>query len=273
MQINKEGSAAPLALAQLPMYDWPEIATATDALWGAIRDALIQRDIRAPTTLDRSLPREQVWVSKQLLLSQTCGLPLVQTLRKQVKVLGSFAYEGIAPAGEYHSVIIARADNGKDLASLQGKRAAINGADSYSGCLAFKCAVAPFTPGDGFFSEVLITGSHRESIRAVANGSADTAAIDCVNWQLAKRHDRAVKALDIIAHTPSRPGLPLITAGNTTQSELDLMREALASAVAGLDENTREVTGIRSFQPLDDTAYAVMANDLRRCGSLDIGPG
>jgi hypothetical protein len=100
MQINKEDSAAPLALAQLPMYDWPEIATATDALWGAIREAFNQRDIRAPTTLDRSLPREQVWVSKQLLLSQTCGLPLVQTLRKQAKVLGRFAYEGVAPAGE-----------------------------------------------------------------------------------------------------------------------------------------------------------------------------
>ena len=270
MQTNKEDSAAPLA--QLPMYDWPEIATATDALWGAIRDAFNQRDIRAPTTLDRSLPREQVWLSKQLLLSQTCGLPLVQTLGKRVKVLGSFAYEDIAPAGAYHSVIIARADNGKDLASLRSKRVAINGADSYSGCLALKCAVAPFTPGDGFFSEVLVTGSHRESIRAVANGSADTAAIDCVNWQLAKHHDAAAKALDIIAHTPSRPGLPLITAGSKTQAELGLMREALASAVTGLDENTRTVTGIRSFQPLDDTAYAVIANDLCRCGDLALSP-
>jgi ABC-type phosphate/phosphonate transport system substrate-binding protein len=272
MQTNKEGSAAPLALAQLPMYDWPEIATATDALWGAIRDAFNQRDIRAPTTLNRSLPREQVWLSKQLLLSQTCGLPLVQALANQVKVLGSFAYEGIAPAGEYHSVIVARTDNGKDLASLQGKRAAINGADSYSGCLALKCAVAPLTPGDGFFSEVLVTGSHRESIRAVANGSADTAAIDRINWQLAKHHDAAAKTLDIIAHTPSRPGLPLITGGSKTQAELDLMREALASAVENLDENSREVTGIRSFQPLDDAAYAVIANDLRRCGNLALSP-
>jgi len=272
MQTNKEDSAAPLALAQLPMYDWPEIATATNALWGAIRDAFNQRDIRAPTTLDRSLPREQVWLSKQLLLSQTCGLPLVQTLGKRVKVLGSFAYEDIAPAGAYHSVIIARADNGKDLASLRSKRVAINGADSYSGCLALKCAVASFTPGAGFFSEILVTGSHRKSIRAVANGSADTAAIDCVNWQLAKHHDAAAKALDIIAHTPSRPGLPLITAGSKTQAELGLMREALASAVTGLDENTRTVTGIRSFQPLDDTAYAVIANDLRRCGDLALSP-
>ena len=272
MQTNKEDSAVPLALAQLPMYDWPEIATATDALWGAIRDAFNQRDIRAPTTLDRSLPREQVWLSKQLLLGQTCGLPLVQTLGKRVKVLGSFAYQGISPAGEYHSVIIARADNGKDLASLQGKRVAINGADSYSGCLALKCAVAPFTLGDGFFSEVLVTGSHRESIRAVANGSADTAAIDCVNWQLAKHHDAAAKTLDIIAHTPSRPGLPLITSGSKTQAELDLMRKALVSAVENLDENSREVTGIRSFQPLDDTAYEVIANDLRRCGNLALGP-
>ena len=245
---------------------------ATDALWSAIRKALNQRDIRAPTTLDRSLPREQVWLSKQLLLSQTCGLPLVQTLGKQVKVLGSFAYQGVVPAGEYHSVIIARADNDKDLVSLRGKRAAINGVDSYSGCLALKCAVAPFTTGGEFFSEVLVTGSHRESIRAVANGSADTAAIDCVNWQLARRHDAAAEAVDIIAHTPSRPGLPLITAGSKTQAELDLMREALANTVTNLDEDTRTLSGIRSFQPLDDTAYAVIANDLRRCGELALSP-
>ncbi|MGE4648932.1 MAG: PhnD/SsuA/transferrin family substrate-binding protein [Arenicellales bacterium] len=272
MQINKESSATPLALAQLPMYDWPEIATATDTLWGAIRDAFNQRDICAPTTLDRSLPRDQIWLSKQLLLSQTCGLPLVQTLRKQVKVLGSFEYEGIAPAGAYHSVIIARTGIDKNLASLRNKRAAINGADSYSGCLAFKCAVAPLTPGDSFFSEILVTGSHRESIRAVANGSADTAAIDCINWQLARRHDAAAMSVDIIAQTPSRPGLPLITAGSKTQAELGLMREALASAVTGLDENTRAVTGIRSFQPLDDTAYAVIANDLHHCGDLALSP-
>jgi len=66
--------------------------------------------------------------------------------------------------------------------------------------------------------------------------------------------------------------LPLITAGSKTQAELGLMREALASAVTGLDENTRAVTGIRSFQPLDDTAYAVIANDLHRCGDLALSP-
>ncbi len=258
-------------LAQLPMYDWPEISTATDALWHAIREALAVRGIPAPHELDRSHSAEDAWHSNNLLLSQTCGLPLVKTLRKHVQVLGCFTYEGITPAGDYYSVIITRASCGQDLTNMRGKRTAINGTDSYSGCLTLQCAVAPISPTGGYFSGVQVTGSHRESIRAVVNGSADIASIDCISWQLAERYEPAVNTLKVIAQTPSRPSLPLITSCDKTDTVMEAMRAALAAAVIALDDNTRALTGITGFLPLDDTAYLLIVDDLYRCGDLSLG--
>ena len=75
-------------LVQLGMYDWPEVRTATDRLWIRIHEALAKRGIRSPETLERNQDHETGWLSPRLLLSQTCGLPLVQDLRDQVAVLG-----------------------------------------------------------------------------------------------------------------------------------------------------------------------------------------
>ena len=271
MQKKEDNFMTCSLLAQLPMYDWPEISTATDALWHAIREALAIRGIPAPHELDRSHSAEDAWHSINLLLSQTCGLPLVKTLSKQVQVLGCFTYEGITPAGDYYSVIITRASCGQDLTNMRGKRTAINGTDSYSGCLTLQCAVAPISSTGGYFSGVQVTGSHRESIRAVVNGSADIASIDCISWQLAERYEPAVNTLKVIAQTPSRPSLPLITSCDKTDTVMEAMRAALAAAVIALDDNTRALTGITGFLPLDDTAYLLIVDDLYRCGDLSLG--
>lgn len=145
-------------LAQLPMYDWPEVADATDRLWALIRDAFARSGIDAPDALDRSLAAAQAWLSPDLALSQTCGLPLVAELAGKVQVLGSFAYEGIEPAGSYYSVIVARTGNDTNPMHLAGKRAAINGDDSYSGCLALKCFLESLGTGEPLFDSVLISG-------------------------------------------------------------------------------------------------------------------
>jgi len=254
--------------AQLPMYDWPEVSKATDGLWTSIRDAFSCLGIDAPDALNRSLPAVEAWLSPGLVLSQTCGLPLVAELSGKVQVLGSFAYEGIEPAGSYHSVIITRTGNDPNPMHLAAKRAAINGDDSYSGCLALKCFFESLGAGEAFFDSTLISGGHRASLCAVADGRADLAAIDCVSWDLANRCEPAVGNLQIIARTASRPGLPLITHGDASAKQVSLMRDALAKAVGNLDAKSRLMTGIRGFVPLDEADYAPIAEDLKRCGSL-----
>ena len=123
-------------IAQLPMYDWPEVRAATDALWAKIHTALQKRGIESPDTLDREEATETTWLSPRLLLSQTCGLPLVQDLRDQVTVLGRLTYQDLSATGDYHSVIVVRESDSIDHPEdLRGQRAAINHEDSYSGCL------------------------------------------------------------------------------------------------------------------------------------------
>jgi len=257
-------------VAQLPMYDWPEFTQATDCLWASIRDNFSKAGIDAPASLDRTSPPAATWLSPNLLLSQTCGLPLVADLSEKVKVLGSFAYQGIEPAGSYHSVIISHKNDNELERCLEGRRAVINGDDSYSGCLALKCFVADNGSGESPFASVLVSGGHRDSLCAVASGSADVAAIDCVSWYLANQCESAVRNLKVIGHTQSRPGLPLITCGDASAREISVMRDALAKAVDDVDEESRSMLGIRGFVPLDDKDYTPIANDLERCGSISL---
>ncbi len=257
-------------LAQLPMYDWPEFNQATDCLWTSIRDNFSKAGIDTPASLDRTSPPAESWQSPNLLISQTCGLPLVADLSGKVKVLGSFAYQGIEPTGSYHSVIISHKNNDELERCLEGRRAVINGDDSYSGCLALKCFVADNGSGESPFASVLVSGSHRASLCAVASGSADIAAIDCVSWYLANQCESAIRNLKVIGHTQSRPGLPLITCGDASAQDVSVMHNALAKAVDDVDEKSRAMLGIRGFVPRDEADYAPIAKDLERCGSISL---
>ena len=255
-------------IAQLPMYDWPEVRPATDALWTEIRTALQKRGIASPETLNRNEATETAWLSPRLLLSQTCGLPLVRDLRDQVAVLGRFTYQDLSAAGDYHSVIVVRQSESIDEpAALRGQRAAINHEDSYSGSLALKRWAARLAGETAFFASVIATGSHRDSVCAVANGLADTAAIDSVSWCLAKRIEPAAQSLSIVAKTDDRPGLPLITRTGHGTKTLASFRSALDEAVKMLDPASRSSLGITGFVPAHDQDYDVIHEDLQQFGT------
>ena len=255
-------------IAQLPMYDWPEVRAATDALWATIHTALQKRGIASPDTLDRIEATETTWLSPRLLLSQTCGLPLVQDLRDQVTVLGRFTYQDLSAIGDYHSVIVVRESDSIDHPEdLRGQRAAINHEDSYSGCLTLKRWAGRQAGETAFFASVIATGSHRDSVCAVANGLADTAAIDHVSWCLAKRVEPATQRLSVVAKTDDRPGLPLITqTGHDTQT-LASFRSALDEAVTTLDPVSRSTLGITGFVPAYVHDYDVIDDDLQQFGT------
>ena len=255
-------------IAQLPMYDWPEVRAETNTLWAEIHTALQKRGIASPDTLDREAATETTWLSPRLLLSQTCGLPLVQDLRDQVTVLGRLTYQDLSATGDYHSVIVVRESDSIDHPEdLRGQRAAINHEDSYSGCLTLKRWAGKQAGETAFFTSVIATGSHRDSVCAVANGLADTAAIDYVSWCLAKRVEPAAQRLSVVAKTDDRPGLPLITqTGHDTQT-LASFRSALDEAVTMLDPAIRGVLGITGFVPANIHEYDVIDDDLQQFGT------
>ena len=250
------------------MYDWPEIYAANDQLWQCIHHALQAHGIKSPLALDRASEPESAWRSDELLLSQTCGLPLVTSLADRAQVVGSFAYRDTESPGLYHSVLIAREDSPDLLTGFKGKRVAINGLDSYSGCLALKSMFYDHAFGDGFFSELHISGGHRQSVKMVARNEADIAAIDCVSWALARRFDEDAKRVRVIARAPSRPNLPLITSKQTKTQDLKLMREAITEAIETLDSATSELTGIVGFLSREHADYKSIRSDVDRAGVI-----
>jgi len=246
----------------LPMYDWPEIREATDSLWQAVRWQLSERGIEAPETLDRRPDPEALWNAPDLLLSQTCGYPYANMLADKVALVGTPAHAitGAAP-GSYFSVLVARKTQPpQHLRDLTGKRFACNMQHSQSGFAAPVRLLAAARLASQ--PQSLETGAHRASIRAVANGEADWAAIDAVAWELAKRHEPAAEELAVFARTPETPALPLITSLQHA-NRADIIADAFEAAIAGLDEQTRDavlITGLTRFKPED---YAPLAAPLR----------
>ena len=236
------------------MYDWPEIGTQTDALFSAIAERLSLLDQPAPQALTRDREPEALWQDPDLLLAQTCGYPYATVLKDKVKlvVTPGYAVDGLTP-GTYCSVIItSRAKGNCPLGDLMAGRLAYNGRVSQSGFAAAlrlmesESVVSNFPP--------LETGSHRASIRAVADGLADWAAIDAVSFALAERHEPATRAVTIAARTPLTPGLPLITSRHRTASEVGLIADAVEKAIETLPETIRRdllLTGTRRWEPAD----------------------
>ena len=194
------------------MYDFPEVRRATDALWGGIA----RRLPGPPVGLTRREDLLAVWTDPDLLLAQTCGYPLVTTLKGRVALVATPRYTAEGCEGAwYRSAIVVRADDAaQGVADLRGRRCAVNGLDSNSGMNLLRGAVSAFVEGgEMFFGATVLTGAHAASLRAVAQGEADVAAIDCVTWALLGRvRPAAVAGLRVLGWSAASPGLPLITA-------------------------------------------------------------
>ncbi len=238
----------------LPMYD--PAPDALDRFWSLLRDAMrreglaeVPRDLAWPADLDTH------WRGPDLLLSQTCGYPFASALKSEVQLVGTprYAAEGCEGA-RYSSLVVVRAgDEAKILADLRGHRAAINMVGSHSGWNALRAMVAPLARAGRFFASVQETGSHHGSMRAVASGEADVAAIDCVTFALARRNrPELIAPLRILARSAAAPGLPFITSRCTPPEDLARLRAALTSACAG--GSAHEVL-IRGFDVLEPHAY------------------
>jgi ABC-type phosphate/phosphonate transport system substrate-binding protein len=134
----------------------------------------------------------------------------------------------------YRSAIIVRAeDSATEIRDLRGRRCAVNERDSNSGSTLLRAAIAPLAVAGRFFSSVMLTGAHLASVRAVAEGRADVAAIDCVSYAHIRRfHPELTAGLRILDWTGSNPGLPYVTARAGDASIVPSLRAALAQVLA-----------------------------------------
>ena len=236
-------------VAALPMYDFPKIAAANDALWSGMARRLRERGVAAPERLTRGADIAALCRDPGLLFGQTCGYPYMQGLRDAVVLIATPEYGFPGCDGVVHrSFIMRRAQDLRlNLDAFRGAVAAINGWDSNTGMNLFRAAIAPLAGGKPFFASVSVTGSHQASLEALAAGRADLAAIDCVSFGLLKRLRPAlVEGVAVVAESPSSPGLPFVASAALPDSTIAAVREALFAALAdvGLAE-TRAALGLK----------------------------
>ena len=233
-------------IAALPMYDGAATAAANDRLWAGIRRTLGY----GPPRLRRTHDLWPLWRAPDLLLAQCCGLPFRSSLYPGVALVAAPDHRlPGCPPGYYRSVLVVQAGSPwKTLSDLDGARLAVNDPQSQSGW------AAPLTEAAerGIAFSETITGSHRASAEAVAEGRADLAAIDAVSWKIMERDCSAVSALHVLGHTRPTPALPYITADPRRAPAL---ARALAAAVSGLCPADRALLQLRGIVPLPARAY------------------
>ncbi|MEM9108037.1 MAG: PhnD/SsuA/transferrin family substrate-binding protein [Pseudomonadota bacterium] len=257
-------------VATLPMYDWPEVRAATDRFWDCLRDSLSRFGYPAPGGLERSACDAELWRHPGLMLGQTCGLPLVSGLMDEVSLIGTPAYDIECGAGSYYSVIVVHEHSSiSSVAGLRGTCLAYNGLTSQSGYAALAYHLRGLAVAAPVFAEKRVSGSHRQSIRMVAEKKADVACIDAVSWQLALRHEQTANALRILAVTEATPGLPLICAKGQGWSP-DTMHIAVIEAMAALDPDDSDALLLTGFAQTKISDYSVIDRRSRDIENLTL---
>ena len=222
--------------ATLPMYVEPELRPAIERWWNGVAGHLRNQGVAdVPDALTWSEDRYRPWQSPDLLFSQTCGHPLVHSLGSSVRVVATPHYEAPGCGGpRYRSLILVREDvEARSVGELGGKRLAVNGRDSWSGYRVWRRILSASVDVEEMFGDVVITGSHRESVRSVREGRADLCAVDCVSHALLGRASRdELAGTRILGRSPLQPALPFITGAATTEGELVRIREGLFAALA-----------------------------------------
>jgi ABC-type phosphate/phosphonate transport system substrate-binding protein len=199
-----------------------------------------------------SLPPDELdfhtlWRHPALLVAQTCWGPMLDTgLEKEVVVLAQPSYDGIE-GGEgplYSSAIVTRSDavaseavaspeDGQarlPLGFLRGLRLAFNDWHSMSGLLGLKADLESAGEDLSLFSEMVETGAHRLSVRAIAEGRADVATIDCRSWSYSRMYEPAAAKLKVIGWTARRMGLPFVASRHLSPSTIAALKAAFKEA-------------------------------------------
>ena len=241
-------------IATLPMYN---VTPALAAIWREwLADVLrgIELACRIVTPDD---DLHALWRRPDLLISQTCGYPLMHGLSEHVQLIATPQFDAPGCNGpHYSSVLVTRADAPFDsLAACRGARAAYNQDDSNSGMNVLRHAAAPLARDGVFFSEVVRTGAHLSSLQAVVEDRADVAAIDCVTFALmCDERPELAKKIRQIGVTAESPGLPLIASNAVPWATVEALRASLSHSLAAQPERAKRLR-LKGFSELPLADY------------------
>ena len=158
----------------------------------------------------------------------------------------------------YSYIIVPKESPVRSFAELRGKRFAFTDPLSNSGKLVptYMLARMQETP-ESFFKEFVFTKSHDKSIKAVAQGIVDGAAVDSLIWEYLNAKSPEFTAKTRILEKSQPYGIPPIVVSNSLAPEL---KERLRKAVLGAADDLRGQEILRQmkidrFVEISDSAY------------------
>ncbi|SEA94573.1 phosphate/phosphite/phosphonate ABC transporter substrate-binding protein [Paraburkholderia sartisoli] len=242
-------------IASLPMYN---VTPALAADWRAFLADVLREAAPLTRIVEADESLDAFWRRADLLISQTCGYPLMHGLHEHVQLIATPEFDAPGCVGpNYSSVIVTRADGPvHSLDASRGLRVAFNQPDSNSGMNALRHAIAPLSRDGSYFGEAVVTGSHVGSLMAIAENRADIAAIDCVTMAFVRDGlPRLARAVREVAWTQASPGLPLVASNNVDASTVEALRSALDNALHANPVRTKRLR-LKGFSRLSLTDYA-----------------
>ncbi len=199
-------------------------------------------------------------------MAQTCGYPLVTRWAKTHEPIAVAVFDvpgctsgprQINEVGQYSSWFITRADHpANSLQQFRDTRVALNSDSSNSGMNVLRYAISQLALTESFFSDRLLTGGHKQSMSAVAEGRADLAAIDVVTYALINELEPEMcRQLKIIGQSELTTGLPFICAKHSDLNHHELCI-AMNQAVEQMDPKARKLLHLNGFSPVSIRDYA-----------------
>lgn len=182
-------------------------------------------------------------LADQLAAAWICGYPYVQ-YRDQLELLGIPVWRGRPLYRSY--IIVAATGSAHKAADLAGHVHAFSDPDSNSGHLVTQAYLArQGLRAEDFFQKTFYTYSHRNVVRAVASGLADSGSVDGYIWQVMQDVEPALTEATRVVRRSEWMGFPPIAASRSAATRQDV--RSITSAFRSMH---RSETGERILKQL-----------------------
>lgn len=172
-------------------------------------------------------------LSRQIDVAWLCGYPFVQH-RDALALLATPVWRG-APLYQSY-LIVARDHPARSLDDLRGASHAFADPDSNSGWLTTAAALA--ARGERptqFFGHSFFTNGHRNVVRAVASGLADSGSVDGYVWEVLAEVEPALAAETRVIARSAPVGFPPVVAAASERDRPGV--RALGAALLGMADD------------------------------------
>lgn len=189
-------------------------------------------------------------VSGQIDAAWVCGYPYVQ-YRDQLELIAVPVWHGRPLYQSY--VIVEAGRQAESFSQLKGDVHAFSDPDSNSGFLVTRALLAERDARpETFFRRHLFTYGHRNVVRAVASGLADSGSVDGYVWEILREVEPELTAATRVLRKSEWLAFPPIAAGRVRPSGISAAE--LTAAFVGMSSDPE---GVRALQLLRLDGFTV----------------